>query len=145
MQERSNNSAELKSIAARLIHGLEPKTGATVLALSGDLGAGKTTFSQGIAEALGVADTVSSPTFVIEKVYALSGQKFDRLIHIDAYRIKAVREMEVLGWGEMLNDEKSLVIVEWPERIADLIPDDAIRIMFDIDGDARIISSTYDS
>ncbi len=133
----------MQALAARIVASLEPKTSATVLALSGDLGAGKTTFSQGVAAALGVSETVSSPTFVIEKVYVLEGGSFERLVHIDAYRIKAVREMEVLAWAELMNDPKSLVVIEWPEKIAELIPDDAIRISFDIAGDERIITSAY--
>ena len=145
MNEHSQSADQLQLIAAGFVAQLQPAQSATVVALSGDLGAGKTTFTQGIAKALGITETVSSPTFVIEKIYTLTDQQFDRLIHIDAYRIKGVREMEVLGWEEMLSDPKNLVIIEWPEKIAELIPDTAIRLKFDIENEGRIITSTYGS
>jgi len=113
---------------------------ATVVTLSGELGAGKTTFAQGIARALGVEETVSSPTFVIEKIYQLSGQRFEKLIHIDAYRLKNQHELDVLGWKEIITEPKNLIVLEWPERVAEAIPENAIRIRFDIEGDTRIIS-----
>ncbi len=113
---------------------------ATVVTLSGELGAGKTTFVQGIAKALGVEGSVTSPTFVLEKIYALEGQKFSHLIHIDAYRLKSAHELEMLGWEELLADLGNLILLEWPENVAELIPEDAIRIRFDIHGDERTIS-----
>lgn len=115
---------------------------ATVITLSGELGAGKTTFAQGIARALGVEETVSSPTFVIEKIYQLSGQQFEKLIHIDAYRLKNGHELDVLGWKEIIAEPKNLIVLEWPERVAEVMPENAIRIRFDIEGDTRIISIT---
>ena len=73
--------------------------GATVLALHGELGAGKTTFTQTLARTLGVTDAVTSPTFVIMKLYELQHQSFETLIHIDAYRIEHSDEMRVLGFA----------------------------------------------
>jgi tRNA threonylcarbamoyladenosine biosynthesis protein TsaE len=113
---------------------------AMCITLSGDLGAGKTTFTQGIARALGVEEHVTSPTFVLEKVYELSGQKWTRLIHIDAYRLVNEHELEVLGWHEMAQDPGNLIIIEWPEMVAELIPTDAIRITISGDGDTREVS-----
>ncbi len=118
---------------------LRPKD-ATVIALSGELGAGKTTFAQAIAKALGVEEAVTSPTFVIEKIYALQGQKFQQLIHIDAYRLKGAHELEVLGWKGLCADPGNLILLEWPERVEGLIPRDAIRIRFDIVDEGRIIT-----
>ncbi len=103
-----------------------------VVALSGDLGAGKTTFVQHIAKALGVEETVASPTFVIEKIYALAGQTFDRLVHIDAYRLDGAHELEKLGWQELLADPGNLILIEWPERVEAIIPADAIRLVLGI-------------
>lgn len=137
----TENSRQLQDEAARFASSLAPQeSGATVIALSGELGAGKTTFAQGMARALGVEEIVTSPTFVIEKIYALSGQKFEHLVHIDAYRLNGTHELEVLGWGELLRDPANMVVLEWPERVAGLIPEDAVRIRFDIDGDGRIIT-----
>jgi len=120
---------------------IQPHDGATVVTLSGVLGAGKTTFAQGVAKALGVEEIVTSPTFVIEKIYALQDQKFARLIHIDAYRLKGAHELEVLGWKELLADSGNLILLEWPEKVAEAIPADATRISFEINGEERIIST----
>src|ERR1039458_8847512 len=86
--------------AARFITVLVPvPNAATIVALSGDLGSGKTTFAEGIARTLGIEESVTSPTFVLEKIYELDGQKWQRLIHIDAYRLKEAHELEALGWN----------------------------------------------
>ncbi len=129
--------------AARFAQQIAPHQGesahATVVALQGDLGAGKTTFTQGIARALGVGESVTSPTFVIEKIYELTEQNFTRLIHIDAYRLTDAHELEVLGWHEVVADPLNLIIVEWPEHVAALIPENAIHISFAGTGDSREI------
>lgn len=120
--------------------GLEPKRDlATVVTLSGVLGAGKTTFTQGVARALGVEEVVTSPTFVLEKIYKLENRKFSHLVHIDAYRLSGVHELEVLGWKELLADRGNLVLLEWPEMVEGAIPKDAIRITFEIQGERRIL------
>src|ERR1700754_3179272 len=77
---------EAEGFAGRLVPSAQ---GATLVTLTGELGAGKTTFTQSLARALGVTDTVTSPTFVLEKIYSLpdSTQGFTRLVHIDAYRL----------------------------------------------------------
>ena len=126
--------------ALEFIAELAPRTeAATVVTLSGELGAGKTTFVQGIARALGVAEPITSPTFVIEKIYSLEGQKWKRLIHIDAYRLADARELAALGWQEIVADPENLVCIEWPEHVAALIPADAARLHLDIEGEKRII------
>lgn len=132
--------------AARFTRTLTPRdTQATVIALEGDLGAGKTTFTQAVAQALGVKDEVISPTFIIQKVYALEGQAFKRLVHIDAYRLEASRELAVLGWDELLRDREVLVCLEWPERVADLIPAHAHHVHLRYsDDDTRSIEYTHD-
>ena len=113
--------------------GKELKAG-DVVALIGELGAGKTTFTQAAAKALGVEETVNSPTFVIEKIYQLpldsarGENKFSRLVHIDAYRLKAAGELYSLGWYELIADPSNLIIVEWPEHVAEAIPQNAHRI-----------------
>lgn len=134
--------------AVGFIATVRPKTsGATVVVLSGELGAGKTTFAQGIAKALEVEETVTSPTFVLEKIYALPkqpldaarGKKFARLVHVDAYRLKSAHELEVLGWKELLQDPGNLIVLEWPENVASAVPKDAIRITLTGSGDTREI------
>jgi tRNA threonylcarbamoyladenosine biosynthesis protein TsaE len=106
-----------------------PHDKALVVALSGPLGAGKTTLSQQIAAALGVTETVVSPTFVIMKHYALpTGQPFATLTHIDAYRLDDPAELTVLGWADLVADPTRLILLEWPERVAPLLPPETFRI-----------------
>lgn len=140
MEVKTRNSEELQATAANFAAGISPHTRATVVALCGDLGAGKTTFAQGVAKALGVEEDVTSPTFVIEKIYTLKSRNFARLIHIDAYRLESPHELEVLGFRELLQDPSNLILVEWPEKAGNLIPEDAIKLRFDIHGDERNIS-----
>lgn len=114
--------------AARFVASCAPRTsGATVVALSGDLGAGKTAFVKGVAKALGVEEHVTSPTFVIMKIYTLDGV-FKKLVHIDAYRLKGEHHLKVLGWEELLRDPHNLICIEWPEQIPQALPPHAIRI-----------------
>ena len=112
---------------------------ATVVGLYGELGSGKTTFMKSLAKAFGIIETIKSPTFVIMRKYTspqplpltrgggkenesfLGGEVWN-LIHIDAYRIEKEEEMLNLGWQEIIADPKNLVCVEWPERIAGIMP-----------------------
>lgn len=91
-----------------------------ILALSGDLGAGKTTFVQALARAFGVVKTPQSPTFSLMRSYQLPKpiNGISRLIHVDAYRLEHERELIVLDLDEELADAKSVLVVEWPEKIA---------------------------
>ncbi len=106
--------------------------GATVVCLSGELGAGKTSFTGAVAKYLGVKRKVNSPTFVIMKRYSLplprgSTQRarvsiFKNLFHLDAYRLKNAKELLHLGWEEIIKNPEHLVFVEWPENVAGAIP-----------------------
>lgn len=119
----------LQTKANDLVARLTPQeAGATLITLSGELGAGKTAFASALAKALGVEDAVTSPTFVLEKIYALSkenGRGFARLAHIDAYRLKEGSELAALGFDELMRDPRTLVVLEWPERVADALPQTA--------------------
>ena len=83
---------------------------------------------QGVAASLGVVGSVTSPTFVLEKVYELRGQPFSKLIHIDAYRLVSGDELRALGFDELMGDAGNLVLLEWPEKVSDLLPAPAHRI-----------------
>lgn len=107
---------------------LKPREKATFITLSGDLGAGKTTFTQLVAKALGVTDVVNSPTFVIEKVYQVSNGPFSRLVHIDAYRLKSGDELLALGFNELLQHPETIIILEWPERVPELAEQATISV-----------------
>ncbi len=133
---------EFVAFAAAFAAALTPRlSSATVVALSGELGAGKTTFAQGVAKTLGVEEVVASPTFVIEKIYKLTGQKWEHLIHIDAYRLQGAHELQTIGWRELATEPGNLIILEWPERVPECIPESAIRLTFDIVGEGRIITA----
>lgn len=98
---------------------------ASVVALRGDLGAGKTSFSAGVLAALGAVGPFQSPTFVIMHRYDLprsSVQGIRRVYHADAYRINAPEELARLGFDEWVSDPEGLVLIEWPERVEPLLP-----------------------
>jgi len=139
MEVKSRSLDEFNAEARRFARTLTPGNAARIVALSGDLGAGKTTFVQTVAREFGVEDQVNSPTFVIEKIYECSEGPFVRLIHIDAYRLKSAHELEVLGWAEIASDKGDLILIEWPENVAGLIPADATRISLQGADDERTI------
>ena len=114
---------------------------ATIVALRGELGAGKTTFTQKVGEILGVAENMHSPTFVIMKIYNIDFREFKNFIHIDAYRIEKDSELLHLGWEEIISEPENLVFIEWPENVPGLIPENAKRISFKhVDENTREIS-----
>lgn len=102
---------------------------ATLITFSGDLGAGKTTLIKEVARQLGVADDLASPTFVIYKKYAIpESAPWKYLIHGDMYRLESADDILKLGWQDILDNPDNLVLIEWPEKVADVIPKWAIRI-----------------
>ncbi len=123
----------LHNVAEMLLSLLPPQSGASVIALQGDLGAGKTALTKALARLLGIEELVTSPTFVIMKSYAIPpSQKFTMLTHIDAYRIESDDELRVLGFEELLKDSKRLMVIEWPERIVGQIPSRALYVRIEI-------------
>ncbi|MFZ2804312.1 MAG: tRNA (adenosine(37)-N6)-threonylcarbamoyltransferase complex ATPase subunit type 1 TsaE [Patescibacteria group bacterium] len=90
-----------------------------IVALSGELGAGKTTFVQALARALSIRRVLQSPTFALLRSYRLPRAKngIHRLVHVDAYRIENERELLALDLDEELADAESLLVLEWPERV----------------------------
>jgi tRNA threonylcarbamoyladenosine biosynthesis protein TsaE len=115
-----------------------------LIALKGDLGAGKTTFTQELGKMLGVTEPITSPTFTIMKQYELVHELFDRLVHIDAYRFESKEEAKPLRLDEVFTTPRAIICVEWPERIPTLIPKDAISIVITItDGEERSVRIHY--
>jgi tRNA threonylcarbamoyladenosine biosynthesis protein TsaE len=140
MEYKTNSLQEFSTEAVRLARTLKPSEGgATIVALSGDLGAGKTTFVQTIAKEFGVVDQVNSPTFVIEKIYECEEGPFQRLVHIDAYRLKDIHEMRAIGWDELIEDKDNLIFIEWPENVAGAIPKSTSRVFITGEGEERTI------
>lgn len=133
---------ELGAIAREILDTLPRKETATVIALQGDLGAGKTAFTKALARELGIQEHITSPTFVIMKSYAVSEHpECKTLTHIDAYRIEDQDEMRVLGFSEILRDPTRIVCIEWPERIQSLIPEDSLEVHIQIEKNgARTLS-----
>ncbi|MCA9358612.1 tRNA (adenosine(37)-N6)-threonylcarbamoyltransferase complex ATPase subunit type 1 TsaE [Candidatus Kaiserbacteria bacterium] len=115
-----------------------------VIALSGDLGAGKTTFTQELGKYLGVTEHITSPTFTIMKQYELSNDCFDQLFHIDAYRIENEEEVGPLRLESFLNGSRSVICLEWPEQIPSIIPQSALRVMISIaENDERLVKIIF--
>jgi len=148
----SKNLKDTQKIAANFLKNLIPlKNKATVLALKGDLGSGKTAFVKCIAKELGIKEIVTSPTFVIIKNYSLQGRtlkrrstfhasRFTNLVHVDAYRLESAKELKSLGWDEIIANPENLIAIEWAERVKSIIPKSAIWIEFEyIDERTRMI------
>ena len=114
---------ETWKLAAEIAAELKP---GDVLCLEGDLGAGKTTFTQGLAHALGVPGRVTSPTFCIVQEHA--GERAF-LVHMDLYRLQGEDDVLAIGWEDYLA-RGAILVVEWPERAGSLIPETARHVVF---------------
>jgi len=168
MEIITKNSRETQKLAATLARRLvlkratrvaclgrravgKPK--AVILALRGDLGAGKTTFIQGFARGLGIREKILSPTFVILKIFKITKRKtksekrkikiqnLKYLYHIDCYRVDNPKEILELGFKEIIANPENIVVIEWAERIRKILPKNAIWMKFEwIDKDKRRIT-----
>jgi tRNA threonylcarbamoyladenosine biosynthesis protein TsaE len=124
LQFLSRSPEQTRRIGARLGGVLQA---GDVICLQGDLGAGKTTFVQGIAQGWGSLDAVSSPTFIIVNVYRRTDG--DQLSHMDAYRLESAYEAEELDLNAMLANGP--LLIEWPERMERLIPGDHLWVQLE--------------
>lgn len=123
----THNPEETKKIAAQIAANFQ---GGEVLGLIGDLGAGKTNFVQGLAKYLAISNTVNSPTFVLMKPYPTHHSKCKLLVHVDCYRLNSSKELSNLGIEEYFKDKKCLTVIEWADKIFDLMPPHTIWIKF---------------
>jgi len=136
MEIVSTSLEETAAFAQRFLESLlkeQKNNTATVVGLYGDLGAGKTAFTKCVAKILGVDQEITSPTFVIEKIYKLPQKTntfFEQLIHIDAYRLEKGEELAKLGWSEIIANPKNLILLEWPEKVAEVMPKDHKKLFF---------------
>ncbi|MBX4198038.1 tRNA (adenosine(37)-N6)-threonylcarbamoyltransferase complex ATPase subunit type 1 TsaE [Candidatus Parcubacteria bacterium] len=127
----SKSLAETAELAENFVKTIMPKSnGACIVGLVGELGSGKTAFTQAVAKILGIEGSVTSPTFVIEKKYPLKDKNFDQFIHIDAYRLKDGHELLKLGWKDTTFNTKNLIFLEWPERVAGILSHDIKKVSF---------------
>lgn len=111
---------------------------ACVVGLSGELGAGKTTFVKEVARSFGITEAVTSPTFLIEKIYQLPEKApYTRLVHIDAYRLESGDDLRGLGFEELISDPNNLILIEWPEHVSDVLPSHTRTLAFTVTGEER--------
>ena len=132
------NELQTKIFASNLAESLGK---GDVLVLSGELGAGKTKFVEGILSYFGMQEEISSPTFTIVNEY--HNEKID-IYHFDLYRLKDIYEFENIGGEEYFN--KGLCIFEWGELIEDILPNDYIKVSFDkgnTDDERKLTIETY--
>ncbi len=144
-QSARETKAVARLFAKEVLAGLKMGKKATVIALSGPLGAGKTTFAQGFASGLGVREKIKSPTFVLVKEYAiprftLHASRFTNFYHLDCYRLESRKETVTLGLKEILADPRNLVLIEWAEKIKRALPKKIITVkLFHVGENSRNI------
>ncbi|MEK7537023.1 MAG: tRNA (adenosine(37)-N6)-threonylcarbamoyltransferase complex ATPase subunit type 1 TsaE [Patescibacteria group bacterium] len=135
----TKSAKETKQIAAKLAGRLIKKRnrGALVVALEGELGAGKTTFIKGFSKALGIREKILSPTFVlihkhkiINNKKRIKNKEFKNLYHIDCYRLKSGKDLLKLGIKEIFANPENIVLIEWADRAKKIVPKNAIWIYF---------------
>lgn len=114
--------------------------GGEIIGLTGDLGAGKTVFAKGLAAGLGVKKNITSPTFVLMKVYQTKYPNIKYLIHIDAYRLKTPQDLIAIGAEEYFNRPDAVTVIEWADKIKKILPRKARYIgIINKDENKRII------
>src|SRR3989338_6151407 len=155
----TRSAKETKKLGEKLAHEIDRsptsiKRGAIIISLEGELGSGKTTFTQGFAKGLGIKENPRSPTFVIMRIYPITtnpstpspfvrakGKKYSpppyegggwgrlNFIHIDAYRLKS-KDFKVLNWRDFIKDKNNIILVEWGNKIKNILPKGSLRIIF---------------
>lgn len=131
---KSSSSAQTKKLAFELagkILKMKPAKKAVVLALSGNLGSGKTTFIQGFSRGLGIRRKITSPTFLLIKRFPLRRAPFKNAFHIDAYRLISLKALKNLGFKEIIDSPSNIVLIEWAEKIKPILPSKVIWLKFD--------------
>jgi tRNA threonylcarbamoyladenosine biosynthesis protein TsaE len=147
----AKQTQKLGEILAREIKGGE------IICLSGELGAGKTTFTQGFLKGLGIKGPHTSPTFLIMKHYKKEipksklqisnksqkpNDQIQNIFHFDSYRV-GTNDILALGWEEIIADKKNVVIIEWAERVREIVPTDAVWVRFEwVDEEKRKLKFT---
>jgi len=120
LEVTTNSAVETEAVGQSLARSLPP---GTVLAFTGDLGAGKTTFTRGLARGLGITMPVTSPTYTIVNEYP-------GLIHFDMYRLGGADELFEIGWEDYLA-QNAVLAVEWSENVAEALPPDTVRVQIE--------------
>lgn len=137
MEFKVSSTNETEELARKLAKKL---TGGEVIALFGDLGAGKTTFTGFLAAALGFSTRVQSPTFVIHRIYQKERGDIKKIHHIDLYRIQSEEAFFELDLDETFSEKNAIVLIEWPECIQNRLPENTIKVYFEhLEDDQRRI------
>jgi tRNA threonylcarbamoyladenosine biosynthesis protein TsaE len=147
----SSSSKETQKLGEALAKKLlKKRKRALVIALSGGLGAGKTTFAQGFLKGVGLNKRAQSPTFIIMRRHRLaqrskssSGWRFANVFHVDAYRLKEAKHLGELGFKDIAADPHNVILLEWPERAKKVVPKDALWISFEYGKQAHERTITY--
>ena len=139
----AKSAQETKKIAANLARNLRkqplfrqrrislgPTKHAFIIALEGNLGSGKTNFIQGLAAALGIKESVLSPTFLILKQFPILFKGYTNFYHVDAYRLKSSKELLELGFEELLSNPENIIVIEWADKVGKILPKNVLNIKF---------------
>ncbi|PIR92155.1 tRNA (adenosine(37)-N6)-threonylcarbamoyltransferase complex ATPase subunit type 1 TsaE [Candidatus Falkowbacteria bacterium CG10_big_fil_rev_8_21_14_0_10_44_15] len=137
MKYLSKSLSDTKKFAVKLARQLR---GGEVIGLIGELGSGKTTFTQYLAKALGVKQKVNSPTFNIIKVYKIKNLKIKNFIHIDAYRLHAPKDLAALGAQEYFQNKNAVTVIEWADKVKPILPKNITLIKFRLNKTSRLIT-----
>lgn len=131
MEVLAKNPEQTRKFAEKVAAKLEP---GNIVALYGDLGAGKTTFVSMVTKALGFSDRVQSPTFVVSRIYSDVGSasKIKYIHHLDLYRMQSSTDIKDLGIEDYLNQPDSVTFIEWPEVAENYLSEKTLRIFFEI-------------
>lgn len=125
MKYTTSSREETREIAQKLAHKYQ---GGTIIGLIGEMGAGKTTFAQGLASGLGIKQPILSPTFMLVRQYPIPKNSKGQLYHIDLYRLESLTDIQSLGITDILGNPYNIVLIEWAEKLGSLLPKQAIKI-----------------
>jgi tRNA threonylcarbamoyladenosine biosynthesis protein TsaE len=127
MEYLSNSNEQTLEIGQQIASTL---VGGDILLMYGDLGAGKTTLTKGIAKGLGVDNDITSPTFTLMNMYPVDVGNIKQLVHIDTYRMEDAQELLDIGVEDYLGSPDTVTIIEWPEKIESLLTGKNIKKIF---------------
>lgn len=129
---KSFSEKDTAKLAADLFKLLKRKDSSKIILLDGNLGGGKTFLTQNLGKELGIKEIINSPTFNLMKLYKIKNKdlKFKQLVHIDAYRLDDYSELLAIGLDEYLEDEKSLIVIEWPKNFIDYLKKEKINYYY---------------
>lgn len=139
MEYISHSAKDTELLAKQIAATLK---GGDVLGLIGNLGAGKTTFTKALGKALGVKQTMASPTFVLMKVYPVNKSGIKQLCHIDAYRLTSQEDLVAIGATDYIGQPDSITIIEWADRVKKILPKNKILVSISEKNSTRTISIT---